>query len=121
MSVLLIFVFPKFATELWPLIDVRIWFLINILRTNSQYKTKFCINITIDKIYVGIVNSCFSQICNRVTALDSCHSLVFTQFLENELTNVSKFCIGITIDKIYICDINHDFPQICNRVSRRWF
>ena len=24
----------KFATELWPLIHVRIWFLLNILRTN---------------------------------------------------------------------------------------
>ena len=39
--------------------------------------TKFCIHIIIDKIYVGIVNSCFSQICNRVTALDSCQNLVF--------------------------------------------
>ena len=26
-----------------------------------------------------IVNSCFSQICNRVMALDSCQNLVFTQ------------------------------------------
>ena len=58
--------FGKFATELRPLIDVRIWFLINILKI----KTKFCIHIIIDKIYVGIVNHCFSQICNRVTALD---------------------------------------------------
>ena len=62
--------FGKFATELWPLIDVRIWFLLNILKTNSLIKTKFCIHIIIDKIYVGIVNHCFSQICKRVTALD---------------------------------------------------
>ena len=33
-------------------------------------KTKFCIYIIIDKINVGIVNRCFSQICNRVTTLD---------------------------------------------------
>ena len=54
--------FSKFATELRPLIDVRIEFLLNILKTNRP--------IIIDKIYVGNVNHCFSQICNRVTALD---------------------------------------------------
>ena len=43
--------FDKFATELRPLIDVRIWFLLNILKTNSPIKTKFCIHIIIDKIY----------------------------------------------------------------------
>ena len=64
------FLLCKFATELRPLIDVRIWFLLNILRTNKHIETKFCINMIIDKIYVGIVNLCFSQICNRVTALD---------------------------------------------------
>ena len=62
--------FCKFATELRPLIDVRIWFLLNILRTNRQIETKFCIHIIIDKINISIVNLCFSQICNRVTALD---------------------------------------------------
>ena len=54
--------FRKFATELRPLIDVRIWFLLNILRKNKQNETKFCIHIIIDKINVGIVNRCFSQI-----------------------------------------------------------
>ena len=47
--------FGKFATELLPLIDVRIEFLLNILKTNRPIKTKFCINIIIDKIYFGIV------------------------------------------------------------------
>ena len=51
--------FGKFATELLPLIDVRIEFLFNILKTNRPIK-----------IYFGIVNRCFSQIGNRVTALD---------------------------------------------------
>ena len=60
----------KFAIELRPLINVRIEFLPNILKTNKPIKTKFCINIIIDKIYVGNVNHCFSQICNRVTAID---------------------------------------------------
>ena len=44
--------FGKFATESRPLIDVRIWFLLNILKTNRPIKTKFCTHIIIDKIYV---------------------------------------------------------------------
>ena len=51
--------FGKFATESLPLIDVRIEFLLNILKTNRPIKTKFCIIIIIDKIYFGIVNCCF--------------------------------------------------------------
>ena len=62
--------FGKYATELLPLIDVRIENLLNILKTNRPIKTKFCIHNIIDKIYVGIVNRCFSQIGNIVTALD---------------------------------------------------
>ena len=62
--------FGKFATELRPLIKVRIEFLLNILKMNRLIKTKFCIHIYIDRIYVGNLNHCFSQICNRVTALD---------------------------------------------------
>ena len=48
--------FGKFATELLPLIDVRIEFLFNILKTYRPIKTTFCKHITIDKIYFGIVN-----------------------------------------------------------------
>ena len=62
--------FGKFATELLPLIEVRIEFLLNILKTNTQIKTKFCLNIITDKIYFSIVNRCFSHIGKRVTALD---------------------------------------------------
>ena len=64
------FNFGKFAIESRLLINVRIELLLNILKTNRPIKTKFCIHIIIDKIYVGKVNHCFSQICNRVTALD---------------------------------------------------
>ena len=42
--------FGKFATELLPLIDVRIEFLLNILKTNGLIKTKVCIHIISDKI-----------------------------------------------------------------------
>ena len=48
--------FGKFATELLPLIDVRIEFLFNILKTNRLIKAKFCKHIIIDKIYFDIVN-----------------------------------------------------------------
>ena len=61
--------FSKFATELLPLIDVRMEFLLNILETNRPIKIKFCKLIITDKIYFGIVNHCFSQNGNRVTAL----------------------------------------------------
>ena len=46
--------FGKFATELRPLFDVRIKFLLNILKTNRPIKTKFCMQIIIDKINVVI-------------------------------------------------------------------
>ena len=52
-------------------------------------ETKFCIHIFIDKnysMYVGIVKCGFSQICNRVTALDLCQNLVFAQYRENKKT-----------------------------------
>ena len=75
--------FSKFETELLPLINARIEFLLNILKTNRPIKTKFCIHIIIDKIYFGIVNCCFSQIGKRV---DSCQNLVFAHYLENELS-----------------------------------
>ena len=62
--------FGTFAIELLPLIDVRIEFLFNILKTKIPITTKFCKHIIIDKINYGNVNRCFSQIGNRVTALD---------------------------------------------------
>ena len=62
--------FGKIAIEFRSLINVRIEFLFNILKTNRPIKTKICIHIIIDKIYVGNVNHCFSQICNRATALN---------------------------------------------------
>ena len=55
------FFFCKFATELRPLIDVRIMFLLNILRMNGQNLTDFCLHNFVDKIYFGIVKSNFLQ------------------------------------------------------------
>ena len=60
-----------------------------IIRVLFNILTKFCIHIVIDKnyrMYAGIVKYQFSQICNRVTALDLCQNLVFAQYLENKKT-----------------------------------
>ena len=43
-------IFRKILTVLRPLIDVRISFPLNILRTHWQNPTKFCMHINIDKI-----------------------------------------------------------------------
>ena len=61
--------FGKFATELRPLIDVRIKFLLNILKTNRPIKTKFCIHIIIDKIDVGIVYVVFRNFATELRPL----------------------------------------------------
>ena len=61
--------FGKFETELLPLINVRIEFLLNILKTNRPIKTKFCIHIIIDKIYFGIVNWFFCKLARELRPL----------------------------------------------------
>ena len=61
--------FGKFATELLPLIDVRIEFLFNILKTNRPIKTKFCKHIIIDKIYFGIINRYFCKLATELRPL----------------------------------------------------
>ena len=52
-----------------------------IFRTNGQNLTKRCICIDIDKIYVDNVISHFSQICDRVMALDLCQNFVSPHYL----------------------------------------
>ena len=61
--------FCKFATELLPLIDVRIEFLFNILKTYRPIKTKFCIHIIIVKIYFGIVIVVFRKLARELRPL----------------------------------------------------
>ena len=79
-----------------------------MLRTNWQNETKFCIHIIIDKIYVGIVNRCFSQTCNGVTTLDWFKNLVFAPYLKNESTGFNQI-----LYKHY----HWQELQICNRVT----
>ena len=92
----------KFATELLPLIDVRIEFLLNILKTNRPIKTKFCIHIIIDKIYFGIVNLFFSRkLATELRPLNDVRIWILLNILRKNGQNLIKFCIHIIIDKIY--------------------
>ena len=114
--VLLPVIFCKFATELWPLIYVRILiyvkiefsFPLNILWTHWQNFTKFYICFHIDKIYVGIVTHHFSHFCTRVMVFDWRQNLISTQNVENN------------IEHWYWQDLGWDcylsFSQICDRV-----
>ena len=43
-------IFGRFLIDLWPLIDVRILFMLNILGINLWILIKFCIRIDIDKM-----------------------------------------------------------------------
>ena len=45
------------------------FFFHNSLRMNGQNLANFCIYIIIGGVCVGVVDHCFSQISNRVTAL----------------------------------------------------
>ena len=88
---LLPIMFCKFATESRPLIDIRIWFPLNILKMNGQNLSKFCIHNDIDKMEIWIVNCRFSQICNRVTALDRHQNFVSAEYLENQWKEFDQF------------------------------
>ena len=104
-------------TELWPLIDVRDWFLLNIVRMDGRNLIKFCIHFIIDKIYLAIVKRHFLQICNGVTALDWYQKLVFAQYLEKRWTEFNQILYTHYHDKIYISIVKRLFSQMFNRVT----
>ena len=43
-------IFGQFLTGLWPLINIRILFMLNILGINLWLSIRFCICVDIDKI-----------------------------------------------------------------------
>ena len=110
-------IFGKFATELRPLIDVRIEFLLNILRTNRAIKTKFCIHIIIDKTYVGNVNHFFRKFITELRPLIDVRIWFLLNILRTNKQIETKVCIHIIIDKIYVGIVNLCFSKICNRVT----
>ena len=93
--------FGKFATELLPLIDVRIEFLFNILKTNRPIKTKFCKHIIIDKIYIGIVNLVFlRKLATELQSLIDVKIWFLLNILRTNQQNETKVCIHIISEKI---------------------
>ena len=93
--------FGKFATELLPLIDVRIEFMFNILKTNGLIKTKFCMHNIIDKIYFDIVNLCFfRKLATELRPLIDVKICVLLNILRTNWQNETKVCIHIISDKI---------------------
>ena len=92
--------FGKFATELLPLIDVRIEFLLNMLKTNRPIKTKFFMHIIIDKIYFGIVNLFFRKLATELRPLIDIRIWFLLNILRTNRQIETKFCIHIISDKI---------------------
>ena len=90
----------KFATELLPLFDVRIGFLLNVLKTNRPIKTKFCMHIIIDKIYFGIVNLFFRKLATELRPLIDVRIWFLLNILRTNRQIEAKFCIHIISDKI---------------------
>ena len=85
--------------ELRPLIDVRNWFLLNILRMDGQNSTKFCINIIIDKIYIGIVKRPFRKCSTELQPLIDVRKWVFAQYLENGWTELTNFVYTLSLKR----------------------
>ena len=64
-------------------------FLLNTLRMDGQNLTKFCIHITIDKVWVGIVF--FFHFCNRPTALDLYRNWCLLNIFRMDGQSLTKF------------------------------
>ena len=81
MLCLIYIIFGQFFTELWPLIDVRILFMLSILWIDLWTSIKFCIRIDIDKTKIWMIIQYFSFIFKRVVALDWCWNFAYAQYL----------------------------------------
>ena len=101
--------FGKFAIELRPLINVRTELLLNILKINRPIKTKFCIHIIIDKIYVGNVNNCFRKFATELRPLIDVRIWFLLNILRTNRQTETKCCIHVIIDMINISIVNHCF------------
>ena len=95
--------FRQICNRVTALINVKIEVLLNISKTNRPIKTKFCIHIIIDKIYVGNVNHCFST---ELWPLVDVRIWFLLNILRTNRQIVTKFCIHIIIHKINISIVN---------------
>ena len=103
------------------MIDVKIRFLINILRKEEQNSTKFCIHINIDKIYVGIVNAHFHKFATELRPLIDVRIQFLFSILIMNGQNLTKFCMDIIIKNIYVGIVKGHFLQSCITVTEYIF
>ena len=101
--------FGKCSIELRPLIDVRNWFLLHILRMDGQNLTKFCIHFIIDMIYVSFVNCHFCKFALELPPLIDIRNIFLLNILRMDGQNLTKICIHIIIDKIYVGKVKSHF------------
>ena len=101
--------FRKFATELQPLIDVRISFPLNIMTMNGHNLTKFCIHIIIDKVFLGIVKRHFCKFATELRPLIDARISFPLNILRRNGQNLTKLCIYISIEKILFGIVNRHF------------
>ena len=84
--------FPKILMGLWPLIEVRILFLLNILRMNWQNQTKFCMHIKIIRVKLWTVTCPFSQ------NLKELRPLILLNILKMNWQNLTKYWQDLALD-----------------------
>ena len=85
--------------------DVRISFLLNILRRNGQNLTKFCIHINIDKILAWINHHCLAHLSRRLIG----ELIVYEGIRRPSLVRLSTFSNYIASEAMrpILCHISH--------------
>ena len=73
--------------ELWPLIISRISFPLSILRINRWNLIRFYIFIDLNQVSIGFVTCQFSQIYNRVMVLGYCQRAHIHHYTHRKLLN----------------------------------
>ena len=78
-------IFGQFLIELWPLIDIRILFMLNIVDFDQiLYMLWYWQDVDFEDWTI------FMFIFNRVTALDWCRNFVNAQYLVDQLMDFDK-------------------------------
>ena len=92
--------FCKFTKELRPLIDIRIWFLLHILRSNRQHLTKFRIHIIIDKIYVEIIKRLFfGKFATELRSVTDVRKCFLFNILRTNGQNITNFIFSLSLTR----------------------
>ena len=105
--------FRSLTTELWPLINVRIRFALNIWWMNLWISIRFCICIDIVKFWD---HKTFSLFFDELWPLIDVTILFLFSILGIDRYNLVNFCACIDIDNIWIYMVTYYFSLVFNRV-----